>query len=132
MTIRFLYHADVKKARGWQCCYIDAETQAEADERAREWDTDGVYDEEIEVLESGVLESEGETTINDPGTVGNAHPDTLLLQRYREVIEILGYSGVLKDVPALKAQIEGGHFESQYALYRDQMAGLRPEQAADA
>lgn len=64
---RFLYSASVTSASGSQTFYIDAESQAEADKRARSGDTDGIHSEEVLVDDLSRLEACGETTIDDFG-----------------------------------------------------------------
>lgn len=64
---RYLYAASVTCAAGTQTFYIDADTQEEADARADDKDTDGIYAEEIEVQDLSRLDACGETTTDDYG-----------------------------------------------------------------
>lgn len=64
---RYLYVAAVKQASGSQTFYIDAESQGEADERARAGDTDGIYLHEVEVTDLYELEPCGDTGTDDFG-----------------------------------------------------------------
>lgn len=64
---RFLYQASVKSAEGTQVFYIDAETRAEADDRAANDDTDGIHQHEVEVMDLYPLDFVQETAIDDYG-----------------------------------------------------------------
>jgi len=88
---RFLYQANVDGAEGNQTFYIDAETQEEADARAQNDESDGIYESEVEVTSLGSMELIGETTTDDYGDFPPAQhptsaPDSSLEQdaaRYR-------------------------------------------------
>jgi hypothetical protein len=64
---RYLYVASITSAAGNQTFYIDADSREEADIRAAQHDTDGMYAEEIEVQDLSRLEACGETTTDDFG-----------------------------------------------------------------
>ena len=64
---RFLYTASVRSASGTQTFFVDAESRAEADERAANGDTDGISYNEVEVTDLTELEFESETTTDDFG-----------------------------------------------------------------
>lgn len=64
---RFLYEASIQSATGTQVFYIDAGTQAEADARAAQDDTDGMYQHEAEVQSLSDLTPIGETSLTDFG-----------------------------------------------------------------
>lgn len=65
---RFLFDADVKTAAGSQTFYIDADTLEEAEERAANGESDGIYSHQVEVTEIGPLcYSHDVTSLNDYG-----------------------------------------------------------------
>lgn len=64
---RYLYGAVIKSVSGSQTFYIDAASQEEADERAREGDTDGIHSEDVEVTDLYELEPCGVTNLGDFG-----------------------------------------------------------------
>ncbi|QGR65265.1 hypothetical protein [Yersinia intermedia] len=64
---RFIYCATVTSGSGSQSFYIDAESREEADERAANNESDGMYADDSEVTDLDALEYEDETTVDDFG-----------------------------------------------------------------
>ncbi|EPT0835225.1 TPA: hypothetical protein ACV4T5_004444 [Yersinia enterocolitica] len=64
---RFIYSATVTSGSGSQSFYIDAESREEADERAANKESDGMYADDSEVTDLDALEYEDETTVDDFG-----------------------------------------------------------------
>ncbi|HGH4406316.1 TPA: hypothetical protein ACJIVJ_000489 [Yersinia enterocolitica] len=64
---RFIYSATVTSGSGSQSFYIDAESREEADERADNKESDGMYADDSEVTDLDALEYEDETTVDDFG-----------------------------------------------------------------
>ncbi|MFQ6250425.1 hypothetical protein [Yersinia enterocolitica] len=64
---RFIYSATVTSGSGSQSFYIDAESREEADERAANNESDGMYADDSEVTDLDALEYEDETTVDDFG-----------------------------------------------------------------
>ena len=67
MKKRYLYEAPVTDASGTQVFYVDALSRREADRRAANDETDGIFSNEVEVTNLGSLEFIDETTIEDFG-----------------------------------------------------------------
>ncbi|PNK73882.1 hypothetical protein CEQ35_006960 [Yersinia enterocolitica] len=64
---RFIYSATVTSGSGSQSFYIDAESREEADERAANNESDGMYADDSEVTDLDALDYEDETTVDDFG-----------------------------------------------------------------
>ncbi|EKN4178403.1 hypothetical protein ACX1H4_03135 [Yersinia enterocolitica] len=64
---RFIYSATVTSGSGSQSFYIDAESLEEADKRAANNESDGMYADDSEVTDLDALEYEDETTVDDFG-----------------------------------------------------------------
>ncbi|MGE4748530.1 hypothetical protein AB8990_03380 [Yersinia enterocolitica] len=64
---RFIYSAMVTSGSGSQSFYIDAKNREEADKRAANNESDGMYADDSEVTDLGALEYEDETTVDDFG-----------------------------------------------------------------
>lgn len=64
---RFIYSAMVTNSSGSQSFYIDAKNREEADERAANQESDGMYADDSEVTDLDALEYEDETTVDDFG-----------------------------------------------------------------
>lgn len=64
---RFIYSATVTSGSGSQSFYIDAESREEADARAANNESDGMYADDSEVTDLDALEYEDETTVDDFG-----------------------------------------------------------------
>ncbi|WP_145522755.1 hypothetical protein [Yersinia bercovieri] len=64
---RFIYSATVTSGSGSQSFYIDAKNREEADKRAANNESDGMYADDSEVTDLDALEYEDETTVDDFG-----------------------------------------------------------------
>ncbi|HHH2116730.1 TPA: hypothetical protein ACPZUT_002110 [Yersinia enterocolitica] len=64
---RFIYSATVTSGSGSQSFYIDAESREEADARAANNESDGMYADDSEVTDLDALDYEDETTVDDFG-----------------------------------------------------------------
>lgn len=64
---RFIYSATVTSGSGSQSFYIDAESREEADKRAANQESNGMYADDSEVTDLDALEYEDETTVDDFG-----------------------------------------------------------------
>ncbi|HDL7329697.1 TPA: hypothetical protein PXN08_003989 [Yersinia enterocolitica] len=64
---RFIYSATVTRGSGSQSFYIDAESREEADKRAANNESDGMYADDSEVTDLDALEYEDKTTVDDFG-----------------------------------------------------------------
>ncbi|CFB71219.1 hypothetical protein [Yersinia enterocolitica] len=64
---RFIYSATVTSGSGSQSFYIDAKSREEADARAANNESDGMYADDSEVTDLDALEYEDETTVDDFG-----------------------------------------------------------------
>ncbi len=64
---RFIYSATVTRGSGSQSFYIDAKSREEADARAANNESDGMYADDSEVTDLDALEYEDETTVDDFG-----------------------------------------------------------------
>ncbi|MBX9496104.1 hypothetical protein J8Z86_08440 [Yersinia enterocolitica] len=64
---RFIYSATVTSGSGSQSFYIDAESREEADARAANNESDGMYADDSEITDLDALEYEDETTVDDFG-----------------------------------------------------------------
>ncbi len=64
---RFIYSATVTSGSGSQSFYIDAKSREEADKRAANNESDGMYADDSEVTDLDALEYEDETTVDDFG-----------------------------------------------------------------
>lgn len=64
---RFIYSAMVTNSSGSQSFYIDAKSREEADERAANKESDGMYANDSEVTDLDSFEYEDETTVDDFG-----------------------------------------------------------------
>lgn len=64
---RFIYSATVISGSGSQSFYIDEETREEADNRAANKESDGMYANDSEVIDLDSFDYEDETTIDDYG-----------------------------------------------------------------
>lgn len=64
---RFIYSATVTCGSGSQSFYIDAKNREEADARAANKESDGMYADDSEVTDLDALEYEDETTVDDFG-----------------------------------------------------------------
>ncbi|HDL8294566.1 TPA: hypothetical protein PXQ88_002823 [Yersinia enterocolitica] len=64
---RFIYSATVTSGSGSQRFYIDAKSREEADARAANNESDGMYADDSEVTDLDALEYEDETTVDDFG-----------------------------------------------------------------
>ncbi|MHA3605047.1 hypothetical protein [Yersinia enterocolitica] len=64
---RFIYSATVTSGSGSQSFYIDAKNQEEADARAANNESDGMYADDSEITDLDALEYEDETTVDDFG-----------------------------------------------------------------
>ncbi|HHH1980897.1 TPA: hypothetical protein ACPZUA_003926 [Yersinia enterocolitica] len=64
---RFIYSATVTSGSGSQSFYIDAESREEADARAANNESNGMYADDSEITDLDALEYEDETTVDDFG-----------------------------------------------------------------
>ncbi|HDQ4770680.1 TPA: hypothetical protein P9I14_002609 [Yersinia enterocolitica] len=64
---RFIYSAMVTSGSGSQSFYIDAESREEADKRAANKESNGMYADDSEVTDLDAFEYEDETTVDDFG-----------------------------------------------------------------
>ncbi|HEN3396966.1 TPA: hypothetical protein ACGJN9_001429 [Yersinia enterocolitica] len=64
---RFIYSATVTSGSGSQSFYIDAKSREEADKRATNNESDGMYADDSEVTDLDALDYEDETTVDDFG-----------------------------------------------------------------
>ncbi|HDZ9831404.1 TPA: hypothetical protein ACYTJQ_000555 [Yersinia enterocolitica] len=64
---RFIYSATVTSGSGSQSFYIDAKNREEADARAANNESDGMYADDSEVTDLDALDYEDETTVDDFG-----------------------------------------------------------------
>ncbi|EPE5151576.1 hypothetical protein ACVQFJ_004114 [Yersinia enterocolitica] len=64
---RFIYSATVTSGSGSQSFYIDAESREEADARAANNESNGIYADDSEITDLDALEYEDETTVDDFG-----------------------------------------------------------------
>ncbi|EKN5088598.1 hypothetical protein DVP68_23625 [Yersinia enterocolitica] len=64
---RFIYSATVTSGSGSQSFYIDAKSREEADARAANNESDGMYADDSEVTDLDALDYEDETTVDDFG-----------------------------------------------------------------
>ncbi|CNG57449.1 hypothetical protein [Yersinia enterocolitica] len=92
---RFVYSAMVTSGSGSQSFYIDAESREEADERAANNESDGMYADDSEVTDLDALDYEDETTVDDFG-------DFPLISREQSLIAQL--EAAQKERDEIKAQ----------------------------
>ncbi|MGE4743504.1 hypothetical protein AB8904_21430 [Yersinia enterocolitica] len=64
---RFIYSATVTSGSGSQSFYIDAKSREEADARAANNESNGMYADDSEITDLDALEYEDETTVDDFG-----------------------------------------------------------------
>ncbi|AJK18139.1 DUF551 domain-containing protein [Yersinia pseudotuberculosis] len=79
---RFIYSATVTGGSGSQSFYIDAKNREEADKRAANNESDGMYADDSEVTDLAKLDYEDETTVDDFG-------DFPLISREQSLIDQL-------------------------------------------
>ncbi|BET63294.1 hypothetical protein [Yersinia pseudotuberculosis] len=79
---RFIYSATVTSGSGSQSFYIDAKNREEADKRAANNESDGMYADDSEVTDLAELDYEDETTVDDFG-------DFPLISREQSLIDKL-------------------------------------------
>ncbi|MDN0105223.1 hypothetical protein [Yersinia bercovieri] len=95
---RFIYSATVTSGSGSQSFYIDAESREEADERAANNESDGMYADDSEVTDLDALEYEDETTVDDFG-------DFPLISREQSLIAQL--EAAQKELSAANEKLKG-------------------------
>ncbi|WP_235942351.1 hypothetical protein [Yersinia thracica] len=93
---RFIYSATVTSGSGSQSFYIDAKSREEADARAANNESDGMYADDSEVTDLDALEYEDETTVDDFG-------DFPLISREQSLIAQL--EAAQKEVHGLKMKL---------------------------
>lgn len=111
---RFIYSATVTSGSGSQSFYIDAESREEADARAANNESDGMYADDSEVTDLDALDYEDETTVDDFGDfplisreqslIAQLEAAQLDATRWRALlsspaIRILGHAGLQDDKP---------------------------------
>lgn len=90
---RFIYSATVTSGSGSQSFYIDAKSREEADKRATNNESDGMYADDSEITNLDALEYEDETTVDDFG-------DFPLISREQSLIAKLEAAQKERDVYA--------------------------------
>ncbi|HEN3625414.1 TPA: hypothetical protein U5E31_002060 [Yersinia enterocolitica] len=93
---RFIYSATVTRGSGSQSFYIDAKSREEADARAANNESDGMYADDSEVTDLDALEYEDETTVDDFG-------DFPLISREQALIAQL--EAAQKEIHGLKMKL---------------------------
>ncbi|HII3672150.1 TPA: hypothetical protein ACY3XY_002435 [Yersinia enterocolitica] len=93
---RFIYSATVTSGSGSQSFYIDAKNREEADARAANNESDGMYADDSEVTDLDALDYEDETTVDDFG-------DFPLISR--EQLLIAQLEAAQKEVHGLKMKL---------------------------
>ncbi|EKN4800903.1 hypothetical protein FG446_002124 [Yersinia enterocolitica] len=97
---RFIYSATVTSGSGSQSFYIDAKSREEADARAANNESNGMYADDSEVTDLDALEYEDETTVDDFG-------DFPLISREQSLIAQLESAQKERDVYAKLASDVG-------------------------
>lgn len=121
---RYLYTASAESVYGSQTFYIDAESQKQANERASRHDTDGIYEEMLEVQGLGDFEPCGDTDLSDFGDFPPDAPSAKALtarvtELEAEVQEQARRNGIGSEREArLLARV--GKLEAELMRYRDQ------------
>ncbi|HEI6950076.1 TPA: hypothetical protein SK289_003739 [Yersinia enterocolitica] len=94
---RFIYSATVTSGSGSQSFYIDAKSREEADARAANNESNGMYADDSEITDLDALEYEDETTVDDFG-------DFPLISREQSLIAQLEAAQKERDVFRLAFQ----------------------------
>lgn len=109
---RFIYSATVTSGSGSQSFYIDAKSREEADKRAANNESDGMYADDSEVTDLDALEYEDETTVDDFG-------DFPLISREQSLIAQLEAAerALIKPLPIgeLVHRLEGQTYEKWFS-----------------
>ncbi|WP_145603538.1 hypothetical protein [Yersinia intermedia] len=109
---RFIYSATVTSGSGSQSFYIDAESREEADARAANNESDGMYADDSEVTDLDALDYEDETTVDDFG-------DFPLISREQSLIAQLeaAQQELIKPLPIgeLVHRLEGQTYEKWFS-----------------
>ncbi|EMF7827925.1 TPA: hypothetical protein ACJCXE_004421 [Yersinia enterocolitica] len=117
---RFIYSATVTSGSGSQSFYIDAESLEEADKRAANNESDGMYADDSEVTDLDALEYEDETTVDDFG-------DFPLISREQSLIAQL--EAAQKERDGLREKVNQSDTEWQKMADRILAVGKRAEKA---
>lgn len=102
---RFIYSATVTSGSGSQSFYIDAKSREEADARAANNGSDGMYADDSEVTDLDALEYEDETTVDDFG-------DFPLISREQSLIAQL--EAAQKESDELRAKFNEMSIQKQF------------------
>ncbi|EPW5280696.1 hypothetical protein ACWMSZ_004185 [Yersinia enterocolitica] len=109
---RFIYSATVTSGSGSQSFYIDAKNREEADKRAANNESDGMYADDSEVTDLDALDYEDETTVDDFG-------DFPLISREQSLIAQLeaAQHELIKPLPIgeLVQRLEGQTYEKWFS-----------------
>lgn len=117
---RFIYSATVTSGSGSQSFYIDAKNREEADARAANNESDGMYADDSEVTDLDALDYEDETTVDDFG-------DFPLISREQSLIAQL--EAAQKERDGLREKVNQADTEWQKMADRILAVGKRAEKA---
>ncbi|HGF0952331.1 TPA: hypothetical protein ACF77O_000758 [Yersinia enterocolitica] len=117
---RFIYSATVTSGSGSQSFYIDAKSREEADARAANNESNGMYADDSEITDLDALEYEDETTVDDFG-------DFPLISREQSLIAQL--EAAQKERDGLREKVNQSDTEWQKMADRILAVGKRAEKA---
>lgn len=117
---RFIYSATVTSGSGSQSFYIDAKNREEADARASNNESDGMYADDSEITDLDALEYEDETTVDDFG-------DFPLISREQSLLAQL--EAAQKERDGLREKVNQAGTEWQKMAERILVVGKRAEKA---
>lgn len=113
---RFIYSATVTSGSGSQSFYIDAESREEADARAANNESDGMYADDSEITDLDALEYEDETTVDDFGDFPLiSREQSLIAQLEAAQKEIHGLKMKLSDASCFLVELKHRVEQSEYA-----------------
>lgn len=113
---RFIYSATVTRGSGSQSFYIDAKSREEADARAANNESDGMYADDSEVTDLDTLEYEDETTVDDFGDFPLISREQALIAQLEAAQKERGvYAAIYEDVGAIITLLQGNEWAEHVA-----------------
>ncbi len=113
---RFIYSATVTSGSGSQSFYIDAKSREEADARAANNESDGMYADDSEVTDLDALEYEDETTVDDFGDFPLISREQSLIAQLESAQKDRGvYAAIYEDVGAIITLLQGNEWAEHVA-----------------